>query len=141
MLGVRLEAEESSNLLSDLVKALVAIQMSFSVFESHRFRAILQRISPTFAWPHRRQIASIANELYVERKQELINKVKSLPKDIIISAMVNFWTTKDQTQSYMATAIQWVNPLTYTFHKSLLSFDVSTYFYNTSPSSRADKSH
>ncbi|MBW0464398.1 hypothetical protein O181_004113 [Austropuccinia psidii MF-1] len=37
MLGVRLAVEESSNLLRDLVKALVAIQVSFSVFEYHRF--------------------------------------------------------------------------------------------------------
>ncbi|MBW0464324.1 hypothetical protein O181_004039 [Austropuccinia psidii MF-1] len=123
MLGERLAAEESSNLLSDLVKALVAIQVSFSVFESHRFRSVLQRISPTFAWPHRQQIASIANQLYFEKKQELIDQVNRLPKDIMISAAVDCWTTKDQTQSYMATVIQWVNPLTYTFHKSLLSFD------------------
>ncbi|MBW0516898.1 hypothetical protein O181_056613 [Austropuccinia psidii MF-1] len=113
MLGVQLAAEESSNLLRDLVKALVAIQVSFSSLLIH----------PTFAWPHQQQISSIANELYFEKKQELINKVNSLPKDIMISATVNCWTTKDQTQSYMATVIQWVNPLTYRFHKSLLSFN------------------
>ncbi|MBW0508300.1 hypothetical protein O181_048015 [Austropuccinia psidii MF-1] len=116
-------AEESGTLLKDLVKELAAIQVSFSLFESERLQSIMKRICPTFPWPKQRQIASMADQLYFEQKQKLIEHVQSLPSDTTIIAALDCWTTKDQSQSYMATVIQWINPLTYTFHKKLLCFD------------------
>ncbi|MBW0464617.1 hypothetical protein O181_004332 [Austropuccinia psidii MF-1] len=76
-----------------------------------------------FPWPKRRQIASLASQLYYESKQAIIDEVWSLPPETTISAAIDCWTTKDQSESYMATVIQWINPSTYMFHKKLLCFD------------------
>ncbi|MBW0524885.1 hypothetical protein O181_064600 [Austropuccinia psidii MF-1] len=129
-LGARMDDEELGTLLKDLVKALVAIQVSFSLFESDRLQSIVKCICPTFPWPKRRQIASMATYLYFEHKQKLIEHVQSLPSDTIISAALDCWMTKDQIQSYMATVIKWINPLTYTFHKKLLCFDTMGGFHS-----------
>ncbi|MBW0466675.1 hypothetical protein O181_006390 [Austropuccinia psidii MF-1] len=122
-LGARMASEESGTLLKDLVKALAVIQVSFLLFGSDRLQSIMQCICPTFPWPKRRQIASMATHLYFKHKQKLIETIQSLPSDTTISSALDFWTAKDQSQSYMANVIQWINPLTYTFHKKLLCFD------------------
>ncbi|MBW0567433.1 hypothetical protein O181_107148 [Austropuccinia psidii MF-1] len=41
-LGAKIAAEESDTLIKDLVKALVAIQVSFSIFKTDRLQSILQ---------------------------------------------------------------------------------------------------
>ncbi|MBW0561441.1 hypothetical protein O181_101156 [Austropuccinia psidii MF-1] len=122
-LGTKMAAEESDTLMKDLVKALVAIQVSFSIFETNQMQSIFQRIFPGFPWPKRCQIASLASQLYYESKKAIIDKVWSLPPETMISAAIDFWTTKDQSESYMAMVIQWINPSTYMFHKKLLCFD------------------
>ncbi|MBW0507287.1 hypothetical protein O181_047002, partial [Austropuccinia psidii MF-1] len=101
-LGAKLAAEEQVMLQKSLVEALVAIQVSFSIFETPRLRQILHRLSPTFVWPRRRQIAALATDLYFERKQKLIEEVANLPQGTYLSAAIDCWTTKDQTQSYVA---------------------------------------
>ncbi|MBW0558295.1 hypothetical protein O181_098010 [Austropuccinia psidii MF-1] len=122
-LGAKMAAEESDTLMKDLVKALVAIQVSFSIFATDRMQSIFQRICPGFPWPKRRQIASLASQLYYKSKQAIIDEVWSLPSETTISAAIDCWTTKDQSESYMAMVIQWINPSTYMFHKKLLCFD------------------
>ncbi|MBW0467306.1 hypothetical protein O181_007021 [Austropuccinia psidii MF-1] len=72
------------------------------------------------------QIAALATDLYFERKQKLIEEVANLPQGTYLSAAINCWTTKDQTQSYVAMVGQWVDPIKYTFRKCLLSFETIT---------------
>ncbi|MBW0503142.1 hypothetical protein O181_042857 [Austropuccinia psidii MF-1] len=51
-MGARLAAETQTILNRELVKGLVAIQVSFSIFESPQLRHALQCIAPSFQWPH-----------------------------------------------------------------------------------------
>ncbi|MBW0483867.1 hypothetical protein O181_023582 [Austropuccinia psidii MF-1] len=74
-LGAKMEAEESDTVMKDLVKALVAIQVSFSIFKKDQLQSILQQIFPGFPWPKRHQIASLASQLYYESKQAIIDEV------------------------------------------------------------------
>ncbi|MBW0463201.1 hypothetical protein O181_002916 [Austropuccinia psidii MF-1] len=72
------------------------------------------------------EIAALATNLYFERKQKLIEEVANLPQGTYLSAAIDCWTTKDQTQSYVAMVGQWVDPIKYTFWKCLLSFETIT---------------
>ncbi|MBW0541616.1 hypothetical protein O181_081331, partial [Austropuccinia psidii MF-1] len=101
-LGAKLAAEEQGMLQKSLVEALVEIQVSFSIFQTPLLRQILHCLSPTFVWPKRQQIAAMATDLYFEPKQKLIEEVANLPQGTYLSAAINCWTTKDQTQSYVA---------------------------------------
>ncbi|MBW0588771.1 hypothetical protein O181_128486 [Austropuccinia psidii MF-1] len=35
---------------------------------------------------------------------------------------INCWTTKDQTELYLAIVLQWINPIDYVFRKTLVAF-------------------
>ncbi|MBW0528824.1 hypothetical protein O181_068539 [Austropuccinia psidii MF-1] len=83
-LGAHLAAEEQEEILKELVKALVAIQVSFSIFETPRLQNVLKRLAPNFQWPCRRTLATLASQLYYEGKEKLINEVKALPLDTLI---------------------------------------------------------
>ncbi|MBW0483000.1 hypothetical protein O181_022715 [Austropuccinia psidii MF-1] len=50
---------------------------------------------PSFQWPHQWMISETATQLYFE----------------------------DQSPSYLAIVMQWIDPLTYSFHKTLVAFE------------------
>ncbi|MBW0546876.1 hypothetical protein O181_086591 [Austropuccinia psidii MF-1] len=97
-LGAKMEAEGSDTLMKDLL----AIQVSFSIFETDQLQSILQQIFLGFPWPKRCQIASLASQLYYESKQAIIDEVYSLPPETKINTAIDFWTTKDQIYEHKA---------------------------------------
>ncbi|MBW0581268.1 hypothetical protein O181_120983 [Austropuccinia psidii MF-1] len=125
-MGARLAAEAQQELNKELVKGLVSIQLSFSIFESPCIRKIFNQIAPHFQWPHWRMIATTATQLYYEFKQKLMDKAGRLPNGTPLCASVNRWTTKDQAQSCFAIVLQWIDRMSYVFHKTLVAFEVST---------------
>ncbi|MBW0540425.1 hypothetical protein O181_080140 [Austropuccinia psidii MF-1] len=76
--------------------------------------------------PHCRLIAATATQLYYEGEQKLIDKVSRLPDGTALCASVDCWTTKDQAQSYFAIVLQWIDPLSFRFRKTLVSFESMT---------------
>ncbi|MBW0568037.1 hypothetical protein O181_107752 [Austropuccinia psidii MF-1] len=68
-------------------------------------------------------IATTATQLYYEFKQKLMDKVGRLPNGMPLCASVNFWTTKDQAQSYFSIFLQWIDPMSYVFCKTLVAFE------------------
>ncbi|MBW0565084.1 hypothetical protein O181_104799 [Austropuccinia psidii MF-1] len=121
---VDLAAEEQESVLKQLVEGLVAIQVSFSIFESPRLRSVLQRLAPNFSWPKRRLVAQTASQLYFKRKNRLLQEVDNLPSDTPLCGAIDCWTTKDQSESYLAIVLQWINPVNYSFRKSIVAFEV-----------------
>ncbi|MBW0556431.1 hypothetical protein O181_096146 [Austropuccinia psidii MF-1] len=111
----KISAEEQGSILKQLVEALVAIQVSFSIFEMPRLHQVLQQLAPNFVWPKRRLRATTASQLYFERKQKLIYEVANLPSETPLCGAIDCWTTKDQTESYLAIVLQWINPNNYVF--------------------------
>ncbi|MBW0573578.1 hypothetical protein O181_113293 [Austropuccinia psidii MF-1] len=114
-MGTKVAAEEQDSILKQLVEALVAIQVSFSIFEIPRLPQVLQQFSPNFVWPKRRLMATTASQLYFEHKQKLIDEVANLPSETPLCGEINCWTTKYQTESYLAIVLQWINPNNYVF--------------------------
>ncbi|MBW0534082.1 hypothetical protein O181_073797 [Austropuccinia psidii MF-1] len=123
-MGTKIAAAEQDSILKQLVEALVAIQVSFLIFETPRLRQVLQQLAPNFVWPKRPLMATTASQLYFERKQKLINKVANLPSETALCGAINCWTTKDQTESYLAIVLQWINPIDYIFCKTLVAFKI-----------------
>ncbi|MBW0481116.1 hypothetical protein O181_020831 [Austropuccinia psidii MF-1] len=101
-LCAKLSAEEQGTLHKSLVEATVAIQLSFSVFETHRLRSVLTQLCHNFIWPKQQTIATIATKLYCKRKQELIKEIAQFPNGTYITVAIDFWTTKYQSQSYIS---------------------------------------
>ncbi|MBW0466959.1 hypothetical protein O181_006674 [Austropuccinia psidii MF-1] len=122
-MGAKLAAEEQESVLKQLVEGLVAIQVLFSIFESPRLRSVLQRLAPNFSWPKRRLVAQTATQLYFERKNQLLQEVDDLPSDTPLCGAIDCWTTKDQSESYLAIILQWINPVDYSFCKSIVAFE------------------
>ncbi|MBW0586338.1 hypothetical protein O181_126053, partial [Austropuccinia psidii MF-1] len=122
-MGAKLAAEEQESVLKQLVEGLVAIQVSFSIFESPRLHSVLQRLAPNFSWPKRRLVAQTASQLYFERKKRLLQEVDDLPSDTPLCGAIDCWTTKDQSESYLAIVLQWINPVDYSFCKSIVAFE------------------
>ncbi|MBW0488813.1 hypothetical protein O181_028528 [Austropuccinia psidii MF-1] len=67
-------------------------------------------------------MATTTSQLYFERKQKLINKVANLPFETPLCGEIDCWTTKDQTESYLAIVSQWINLIDYVFRKTLAEF-------------------
>ncbi|MBW0470347.1 hypothetical protein O181_010062 [Austropuccinia psidii MF-1] len=65
-LGAKLASEEQETLQKSLIEGIVAIQLSFSLFETPRFRSLLSQLCPNFIWPKQRTIATIATQLYFQ---------------------------------------------------------------------------
>ncbi|MBW0570597.1 hypothetical protein O181_110312 [Austropuccinia psidii MF-1] len=103
----RLAAEEHDSIMKDLVKALVAIQVLFSIFESPRLRNVLSWLAPSFNWPKQQVLERMASQLYYEAKDKLIKEINELSPETTICASIDCWTTKDQSESYLAIVIQW----------------------------------
>ncbi|MBW0466094.1 hypothetical protein O181_005809 [Austropuccinia psidii MF-1] len=121
-LGAKLASEEQETLQKSLVEGIVPIQISFSIFETPRLRSVLSQLCPNFIWPKQRTIATIATQLYFQHKQKLIKEISQLPDDTYITVAIDFWTTKDQSQSYIAMVGQWIDPIRFLFCNSLLAF-------------------
>ncbi|MBW0475834.1 hypothetical protein O181_015549 [Austropuccinia psidii MF-1] len=68
-------------------------------------------------------IAATATQLYFEGKQLLIKEVSHIPQSTVLCTSIDGWTTKDQSQSYLAIVMQWIDPLTYSFRKTLVAFE------------------
>ncbi|MBW0571469.1 hypothetical protein O181_111184, partial [Austropuccinia psidii MF-1] len=122
-MGAKIATEEQDSILKQLVEALVAIQVSFLIFETPRLWQVLQRLAPNFVWPKRRLMATTASQLYFERKQKLIDEVANLPSETPLCGAIDCWTTKDQTESYLAIVLQWINLIDYVFCKTLVAFE------------------
>ncbi|MBW0573678.1 hypothetical protein O181_113393 [Austropuccinia psidii MF-1] len=69
-------------------------------------------------------MATTASQLYFERKQKLIDEVANLPSETPLCGTIDCWTTKDQTESYLAILLQWINPIDYVFRKTLVAFEL-----------------
>ncbi|MBW0490180.1 hypothetical protein O181_029895 [Austropuccinia psidii MF-1] len=125
-LGAKLAAKEQEALQRNVVEAVVASQLSFSVFKIGRLCTVLSQLAPSFIWPKHKQMAAISTQLYFERKQELIEEITILPNGTSICTALDFWTTKDQSQSYLAVVGQWIDPIRFTFCRTLLLFETLT---------------
>ncbi|MBW0559648.1 hypothetical protein O181_099363 [Austropuccinia psidii MF-1] len=68
-------------------------------------------------------MATTASQLYFERKQKLIDEVANLPSETPLCGAINCWTTKDQTELYLAIVLQCINPIDYVFCKTLVAFE------------------
>ncbi|MBW0488760.1 hypothetical protein O181_028475 [Austropuccinia psidii MF-1] len=123
-MGAKIAAREQDFILKQLVEALIAIQVSFSIFETPRLRQVLQRLAPNFVWPKRHLMATTASQLYFERKQRLIDEAANIPSETPLCGAINCWTTKDQTELYLAIVLQWINPIDYVFCKTLVAFEL-----------------
>ncbi|MBW0567549.1 hypothetical protein O181_107264 [Austropuccinia psidii MF-1] len=121
-MGAKIAAEEQDSILKQLVEALVAIQVSFSIFETPHLRQVLQQLAPNFVCPKGHLMATTASQLYFKGKQKLIDKVANLPSETPLCWEIDCWTTKEQTESYLAIVLQWINPNNYVFQKSLVAF-------------------
>ncbi|MBW0509684.1 hypothetical protein O181_049399 [Austropuccinia psidii MF-1] len=64
----QLSAKEQELIIKELVKDLVATQVSFSIFETARFQSVLNHLALNFKWPRRRSMATMATQLYYEGK-------------------------------------------------------------------------
>ncbi|MBW0542290.1 hypothetical protein O181_082005 [Austropuccinia psidii MF-1] len=84
---------------------------------------VLQQLAPNFHWPKRRLVAQTASQLYFEQKDQLLQEVDDLPLDTPLCGAIDCWTTKDQTESYLAIVLQWINPVDYNFRKSIVAFE------------------
>ncbi|MBW0551730.1 hypothetical protein O181_091445 [Austropuccinia psidii MF-1] len=122
-MGARIAAEEQDPNLKQLVEALVAIQVFFLIFETPRLHQVLQQLVPNFVWPKRCLMATTASQLYFECKKKLINKVANIPSETPLCGEIDCWTTKDQTESYLAIVLQWINPIYYVFCETLVAFE------------------
>ncbi|MBW0548768.1 hypothetical protein O181_088483, partial [Austropuccinia psidii MF-1] len=87
-MGARLAAKAQQDLTKELVKALVAIQVSFSIFESPCLRKILNEIAPS-----------------------------PFDSSNCYSALL---------RGYFAIVLQWIDPLSFRFRKTLVSFESMT---------------
>ncbi|MBW0545586.1 hypothetical protein O181_085301 [Austropuccinia psidii MF-1] len=67
-------------------------------------------------------MATTASQLYFECKKKLIDEVPNLPSETPLCGAINCWTTKDQTESYLAIVLQWINPNNCVFQNSLVAF-------------------
>ncbi|MBW0488842.1 hypothetical protein O181_028557 [Austropuccinia psidii MF-1] len=123
-MGAKIAAKEQDSILKQLVEALVAIQVSFLIIETPHLCQVLQQLAPNFVWPKRRLMATTASQLYFERKQKSIDKVANLPSETSLCGAIDCWTTKYQTELYLAIVFQWINLNNYVFPKSLVAFKV-----------------
>ncbi|CAH7682129.1 hypothetical protein PPACK8108_LOCUS14854 [Phakopsora pachyrhizi] len=83
------------------------------------------QIAPGFDWPRRKKYAATAKDLYYEKKGILIDYLGKLGNDQKLCASTDTWTTKDQSQSYVALTIQWFEPSTFRLCNMLIDFSVS----------------
>ncbi|MBW0514639.1 hypothetical protein O181_054354 [Austropuccinia psidii MF-1] len=65
----------------------------------------------------------MASQVYYEAKDKIIKEPNELPPETTICASIDCWTTKDQSESYLAIVIQWVNPIDNSFCRTLVSFE------------------
>ncbi|MBW0533729.1 hypothetical protein O181_073444 [Austropuccinia psidii MF-1] len=100
----------------------LAAVVSFSIFERPRLHQVLQQLAPNFVWPKQNLKATAASHLYFKCKQNLIDEVVNLPSETPLCGAIDCWTTKDQSESYLAIVLQWINPNDYIFRKSLVAF-------------------
>ncbi|CAH7686732.1 hypothetical protein PPACK8108_LOCUS21429 [Phakopsora pachyrhizi] len=112
-------------LMRDLVQELAAGQVPFSFFEREGLQDVLNKIAPGFDWPRRKKYAATAKDLYYEKKGILIDYLGKLGNDQKFCASTDAWTTKDQSQSYVALTIQWFEPSTFRLCNMLIDFSVS----------------
>ncbi|MBW0508134.1 hypothetical protein O181_047849 [Austropuccinia psidii MF-1] len=124
-MGAKLAAEEQESILNQLVKGLVAIQVSFSIFKLPQLRSVLQQLAPKFHWPKHQLVSQTALQLYFKCKDGLLKEVNDLPSDTQLCGAIDCWTTKDQSKSYLAIVLQWINAVDYNFCKSIVDFEVS----------------
>ncbi|MBW0521994.1 hypothetical protein O181_061709 [Austropuccinia psidii MF-1] len=61
--------------------------------------------------------------LYFKHKQKLIKEIARFPDDTYITVAIDCWTTKDQSQYYIAMVGQWIDPVRFLFCNSLLAFE------------------
>ncbi|MBW0481691.1 hypothetical protein O181_021406 [Austropuccinia psidii MF-1] len=123
-MGTKIAAEEQDSILKQLVEALVDILVSFSIFETPCLCQVLQQLAPNFVFPKQRLMATTASQLYFKCKQRLIDKMANLPSETPLCGPIDCWTTKDQTELYLAIVLQWINPNNYVFWKSLVAFEL-----------------
>ncbi|MBW0507747.1 hypothetical protein O181_047462 [Austropuccinia psidii MF-1] len=97
-MGTKIASKEQDSILKQLLEALVAIQLSFLIFETPHLRQVLQILAPNFVWPKRHLMATTASQLYFEHKKKFIERVANLPSETPLRGEINCWTTKDQTE-------------------------------------------
>ncbi|MBW0525686.1 hypothetical protein O181_065401 [Austropuccinia psidii MF-1] len=124
-MGAKLAAEEQESMLKQLAEGLVVIQVLFSIFKSPQLGSVLQRLAPNFHWPKLQLVAQTALQLYFQQKDQLLQEVDDLPSDTLLCGAINCWTTKDQSERYLAIVLQWINPVNYNFCKRIVAFEVS----------------
>ncbi|MBW0549792.1 hypothetical protein O181_089507 [Austropuccinia psidii MF-1] len=122
-MDAKLAEEEQESMLKQLVKGLVEIQVSFSIFESPQLGNVLQRLAPNFHWPKCQLVAQTALQLYFKQKDQLLQEVDDLPLDTLLCGAIDCWTTKDQSESYLAIFLKWINPVNYNFCKSIVALE------------------
>ncbi|MBW0472300.1 hypothetical protein O181_012015 [Austropuccinia psidii MF-1] len=128
-IGANLAAEEQGALQKSLIEAILAIQLSFYIFETPKLRGVLIQLCPNFIWPKQQIIATIAIQLYFKCKQELIKEIYLFTDGTYINPAIDCFTMKDQSQTHIAMVAQWIGSLRFLLSFKLITFHLYRLFF------------